>query len=134
MAAKKLNPAVRKPDGDHSKALITKVGLTKVPAWILDISAFQSAKAKGLSDMRATWAWSASELILGGFPWSALLQGCIVDTCANWLLRIKGYDQGLNRKNELELIQPHMAQKPVLRGEVGCACVAREVSKWKFGR
>ena len=29
---------------------------------------------------------------------------------------------------ELELIQAHMAQKPVLRGEVGCACVAREVS------
>ena len=29
---------------------------------------------------------------------------------------------------ELELIQYHMAQKPVLRGEVGCACVAREVS------
>ena len=28
----------------------------------------------------------------------------------------------------LELIQSHMAQKPVLRGEVGCACVAREVS------
>ena len=29
---------------------------------------------------------------------------------------------------ELELIQSRMAQKPVLRGEVGCACVAREVS------
>ena len=29
---------------------------------------------------------------------------------------------------ELELIQSHMAQKQVLRGEVGCACVAREVS------
>jgi len=29
---------------------------------------------------------------------------------------------------ELELIHPHMAQKPVLRGEAGCACVAREVS------
>ena len=29
---------------------------------------------------------------------------------------------------ELELIQSHMAQKPVLWGEVGCACVAREVS------
>ena len=29
---------------------------------------------------------------------------------------------------ELELIQPHMAQKPVLRDEVGCACVARERS------
>ena len=29
---------------------------------------------------------------------------------------------------ELELIQSHMAQKPVLRGEVGCACVAR--GKW----
>jgi len=28
---------------------------------------------------------------------------------------------------ELELIQSHMAQKPVLRGEVGCAWVAREV-------
>ena len=28
---------------------------------------------------------------------------------------------------ELELIQSHMAKKPVLRGEVGCACVAREV-------
>jgi len=36
----------------------------------------------------------------------------------------------LTRHNELELelIQPHMAQEPVLRGEVGCACVAREVS------
>ena len=38
---------------------------------------------------------------------------------------------------ELELIQSHMAQKPVLRGEVGCACVAREVSveseaRWKL--
>ena len=32
------------------------------------------------------------------------------------------------RELELELIQSHMAQKPVLRGEVGCACVAREVS------
>ena len=29
---------------------------------------------------------------------------------------------------ELELMQSHMAQKPVLRVEVGCACVAREVS------
>ena len=29
---------------------------------------------------------------------------------------------------ELELIQSHRAQKPVLRGEVGCACVAREIS------
>ena len=29
---------------------------------------------------------------------------------------------------ELELIQPHMALKPVLRGEVGYSCVAREVS------
>ena len=26
---------------------------------------------------------------------------------------------------ELELIQSHMAQKPVLRGEVGCACVGK---------
>jgi len=29
---------------------------------------------------------------------------------------------------ELELIQSHMAQKPVLRGEVGCACVARDAT------
>ena len=30
--------------------------------------------------------------------------------------------------HNLELIKSHMAQKPVLRGEVGCACVVREVS------
>ena len=36
-------------------------------------------------------------------------------------------------KRELELIQSHMAQKPVLRGEVGCACVAREVSVERGG-
>ena len=35
--------------------------------------------------------------------------------------------------HELELIQPHMAKKPVLRGEVGCACVAREVSVERGG-
>ena len=42
----------------------------------------------------------------------------------------RGREQGsfLHCELELELIQPHMAQKPVLRGEVGCACVAREVS------
>ena len=34
---------------------------------------------------------------------------------------------------ELELVQSHMAQKPVLRGEVGCACVAREVSVERVG-
>ena len=34
---------------------------------------------------------------------------------------------------ELELIQSHMAQKPVLRDEVGCACVAREVSVERGG-
>ena len=34
---------------------------------------------------------------------------------------------------ELELIQSHMTQKPVLRGEVGCACVAREVSVERGG-
>ena len=34
---------------------------------------------------------------------------------------------------ELELIQSHMAQKPLLRGEVGCACVAREVSVERGG-
>jgi len=34
---------------------------------------------------------------------------------------------------ELELIQPYMAHKPVLRGEVGCACVAREVSVERGG-
>ena len=37
------------------------------------------------------------------------------------------------RELELELIQSHMAQKPVLRGEVGCACVAREVSVERGG-
>ena len=36
-------------------------------------------------------------------------------------------------RKELELIQSDMAQKPVLRGEVGCACVAREVSVERGG-
>ena len=38
------------------------------------------------------------------------------------------------QSSKLELIQSHMAQKPVLRGEVGCACVAREVSAERGGR
>ena len=38
-----------------------------------------------------------------------------------------------SNSNELELIQSRMAQKPVLRGEVGCACVAREVSVERGG-
>jgi len=36
--------------------------------------------------------------------------------------RITGFE--LELELELELIQSHMAQKPMLRGEVGCACVA----------
>ena len=42
-------------------------------------------------------------------------------------------EDGLSSELELELIQSHMAQKPVLRGEVGCACVAREVSVERGG-
>ena len=42
-------------------------------------------------------------------------------------------DQSPHGELELELIQSHMAQKPVLRGEVGCACVAREVSAERGG-
>ena len=34
---------------------------------------------------------------------------------------------------DLELMQPHMAQKPVLRGEVWCAYVALEVSVARGG-
>jgi len=41
---------------------------------------------------------------------------------------------GRARELELELMQSHMAQKPMLRDEVGCACVAREVSVEKGGR
>ena len=44
---------------------------------------------------------------------------------------VKGFRWSPNRRwhaVKLELIQSHMAQKPVLRGEVGCACVAREVA------
>jgi len=40
--------------------------------------------------------------------------------CMCWAC-IVGYRK---RPPSVELIQPHMAQKPVLRGEVGCACVA----------
>ena len=42
-------------------------------------------------------------------------------------------EKTLGRELELELIQSNMAQKPVLRGEVGCACVAREVSVERGG-
>ena len=45
----------------------------------------------------------------------------------------KSYSRVLLCLIELELIQSHMAQKPVLRGEVGCACVAREVSVERGG-
>jgi len=38
-----------------------------------------------------------------------------------------------NTELELELIQSHIAQKPVLRSELGCACVAREVSVERGG-
>ena len=44
-----------------------------------------------------------------------------------------GRDHRVLQELELELIQPQMAQKPVLRGEVGCACVAREVSVERRG-
>jgi len=47
-----------------------------------------------------------------------------------YLLMVDGYGQA---ELELELIQSHMAQKPVLWGEVGCACVAREVSVERRG-
>ena len=35
-------------------------------------------------------------------------------------------EEASTNTSELELIQFHMAQKPVLRGEVGCACVAQK--------
>ena len=41
-------------------------------------------------------------------------------------------DKDFGSELELELIQSHMAQKPMLRGEVGCARVAREVSVEKL--
>ena len=42
-------------------------------------------------------------------------------------------ETGGTAKLELELIQPHMAQRPVLRGESGGACVARAVSVERGG-
>ena len=35
---------------------------------------------------------------------------------------------------ELELIQSHMAQKPVLRGKVGCACAARLLTRTRTNK
>ena len=52
------------------------------------------------------------------------------------LARIRPFLQSLAAsilELELELVQSHMAQKLVLRGEVGCACVAREVSVERGG-
>ena len=56
-------------------------------------------------------------------------------TCASSLRAQYCHRHSLRCELELELIQSHMAQKPVLRGEVGCACVAREVSvERRYGR
>ena len=51
----------------------------------------------------------------------------------SYVLRVRRFRLPGPPVRELELIQPHMAQKPVLRGEVGCACVAREVSVERGG-
>ena len=40
---------------------------------------------------------------------------------------VKDAAQDVAEELELELIKSRMAQKPMLRGEVGCACVACEV-------
>ena len=45
----------------------------------------------------------------------------------------RGPSTSTTQELELELIQSHMAQKPVLRGEMGRACVAREVSVERGG-
>ena len=37
------------------------------------------------------------------------------------------------QRTRTTVIQPDMAQKPLLRGEVGCACIAREVSVERGG-
>jgi len=57
---------------------------------------------------------------------------------ALWILRVLSQNSPDSRiavrvllcvvELELELIQSHMAQKPVLRGEVGCTCVVRGFS------
>ena len=45
-------------------------------------------------------------------------QPCASEGKLVWVVRRRPFEL------ELELIQPPMAHKPVLRGEVGCACVA----------
>ena len=55
------------------------------------------------------------------------------DRISEWVPKEPQNDFECSTELELELIKPHMAQKPVLRGEVGCACVAREVSVERGG-
>ena len=53
-----------------------------------------------------------------------LARGRRLDCLARALVALPG--RVVRVELELELIQSHMAQKPVLRGEVRCACVERE--------
>jgi len=62
-----------------------------------------------------------------------LFAGDFFRTDLGWLWFFNHHGHQIDDGCELELIQSHMAQKPVLRGEVGCACVAREVSVEKGG-
>jgi len=61
-----------------------------------------------------------------------MASGRVVEPYRNFQYHILGALSS-SMELELELIQPHMAQKPVLRGEVGCACVTSEVSVERGG-
>ena len=80
---------------------------------------------------------SATEILQTSFSWTQTQKSLsiksateILQTSFRWTQTKKIAEE---LELELELIQPHMAQKPVLRGEVGCACVAREVSVERGG-
>jgi len=93
---------------------------------------------------RACWAWVLSwQMTMGmmntfavntfALPSFAALNTSSATSCAKSFTCVLHVSPKSRRGGELELIQSHMAQKPVLRGEVGCACVAHQVSVERGG-
>jgi hypothetical protein len=100
LAAKKLHPGVQKPPGEtSSKAWILKIDLTKITGWIQDLSTYERASFYKLSTSQVNAAWCASEVLVSSIPRATILSVSLVDESTEWLLKIKGNDQGLNRND-----------------------------------
>jgi len=67
------------------------------------------------------------------WAWWDLLVKCIVSRGRQFRPVYIGLMAGRSARTVNDTVRTQRGQKPVLRGEVGCACVAREVSVEKGG-